>query len=212
MKLLTFAEQAGAGEPRLGALINLDRIVDRAAAHARTGDSVPLAALMRSLIAHREALAPVRGAIAAVGPNASPSICRARDTVRVLPPIRNPRKFLCVAKNHRSQLEEFARNQLVREIHGEHTGFVKLDSVSVGDEAEVARYRGIETLDYEPELAFIIGERAFRARKEAASAHIAGITLTDDLTAREIQKCEVAAGIRFWIAKNMPSFARLGPS
>src|SRR5204862_3502680 len=38
-----------------------------------------------------------------------------------------------------------------------------------------------------------------------------GITLTNDLTAREIQKREVASDTRFWTSKNMPGFGPVGP-
>jgi 2-keto-4-pentenoate hydratase/2-oxohepta-3-ene-1,7-dioic acid hydratase in catechol pathway len=136
---------------------------------------------------------------------------RPRNAVRLLAPIPFPGKFLCVGKNNRSHLEELARNQLIKEVPKEPTGFIKLNSVIVGDDAEVARPDGITTLDYEPELVFVIGKRAFRTRKADAMSHIAGITLTNDLTAREIQKREVASGTRFWTAKNMPGFGPLGP-
>ena len=36
--------------------------------------------------------------------------------------------------------------------------------------------------------------------------YIAGFTLTNDISAREIQQREVASGSRFWTAKNMPGF------
>jgi 2-keto-4-pentenoate hydratase/2-oxohepta-3-ene-1,7-dioic acid hydratase in catechol pathway len=41
--------------------------------------------------------------------------------------------------------------------------------------------------------------------------YISGFTLTNDVSAREIQKREVASGSRFWTAKNMPGFAPVGP-
>jgi 5-carboxymethyl-2-hydroxymuconate isomerase len=80
-----------------------------------------------------------------------------------------------------------------------------------GQDAEVARPQGISTLDYEPELVFVIGKRAHRVAKAGALDHIAGITVFNDVTAREIQKREVASGSRFWTAKNMPGFAPIGP-
>ena len=72
------------------------------------------------------------------------------------------------------------------------------------------RPRGISTLDYEPELTFVIGKRAFRVKRDDAMTYIAGITVTNDLSAREIQKQEVASGTRFWTAKNMPGFGPVG--
>ena len=41
--------------------------------------------------------------------------------------------------------------------------------------------------------------------------YVAGFTLMNDVSAREVQKREVASGSRFWTAKNMPGFAPVGP-
>src|ERR1700720_3874592 len=41
--------------------------------------------------------------------------------------------------------------------------------------------------------------------------YTAGFTLTNDVSAREIQQREVASGSRFWTSKNMPGFAPVGP-
>jgi acylpyruvate hydrolase len=134
-----------------------------------------------------------------------------RDHITLLPPILNPNVFFCVGKNNKSHLEELVQHQLIKEIPKEPTGFVKLNSVIVGDDAQVVRPRGISTLDYEPELTFVIGKRAFHVKREDATTYIAGITVTNDLSAREIQKREVASGTRFWTAKNMPGFGPVGP-
>jgi 2-keto-4-pentenoate hydratase/2-oxohepta-3-ene-1,7-dioic acid hydratase in catechol pathway len=131
--------------------------------------------------------------------------------VRLLPPIPDPHLFFCIGKNNKTHLEELVRNQLINEIPKEPTGFVKLSSVLVGDDAAVVRPDGITTLDYEPELTFVIGKRAFRVASRDALSYIAGITLTNDLTARQIQKQEVVSGTRFWTSKNMPGFGPVGP-
>jgi 2-keto-4-pentenoate hydratase/2-oxohepta-3-ene-1,7-dioic acid hydratase in catechol pathway len=127
------------------------------------------------------------------------------------PPIPDPGKFLCVGKNYRAHLDELVREKLIRELPKEPTGFIKLNSVLVGQNAEVARPDGIVTLDYEPELAFVIGRRAHKVSRADAMDYVAGITLFNDLTAREIQKREVESGTRFWTAKNMPGFGPVGP-
>ena len=41
--------------------------------------------------------------------------------------------------------------------------------------------------------------------------HVGGITVLNDLTAREIQKQEVVSGTKFWVSKNMPGFTPVGP-
>jgi len=214
MRLVTFHAK-GAAAARPGALIE-GAVIDLPAAHAARGQAVaaaPLPATLRGLIEAGEgALAAARAAVAfadAAGEGAP--FRHRREAVALLAPIPDPGKFLCVGKNNRSHLEELSRNGLLKEWPNEPTGFIKLNEVIVGDEAEVVRPAGITTLDYEPELAFAIGKRAFGVRAAEAMAHVAGITLFNDLTAREIQKREVISGTRFWIAKNMPGFGPVGP-
>jgi 2-keto-4-pentenoate hydratase/2-oxohepta-3-ene-1,7-dioic acid hydratase in catechol pathway len=128
-----------------------------------------------------------------------------------LPPIMNAEKFLCVGKNYRTHLEELKRTNLIKEIPQEPTSFIKLNSCLSGHEAKVVRPKGITRLDYEPELVFVIGKRALGAKKEEAMDYVAGVTILNDLTCRDLQLREVASGSRFWTGKNIPGFGPLGP-
>jgi 2-keto-4-pentenoate hydratase/2-oxohepta-3-ene-1,7-dioic acid hydratase in catechol pathway len=95
----------------------------------------------------------------------------------------------------------------------EVTGFVKITSCLVGHDARVAKPAAVEHLDYEPELVFVIGKRAFgvKADDDDAMDYAVGVTLLNDLTDRDMQKREVASGSRFWTSKNAPGFGPLGP-
>jgi 2-keto-4-pentenoate hydratase/2-oxohepta-3-ene-1,7-dioic acid hydratase in catechol pathway len=132
-------------------------------------------------------------------------------SVKLLPPVPDADKFLCVGKNYRSHLEELKRTDLIREMPGEPTGFVKLNSCLVGQDAKVERPPSVSHLDYEPELVFVLGRPCFRAKREDAFKYVVGITLLNDLTCRDTQKREVASGSRFWASKNAPGFGPLGP-
>ena len=212
MKLLTFSPREPGASPRVGAWLDRD-IVDLEAAQRRTGSTGGFPSSLKSLLAAGPSgLELARRAIAAAAnARAGDGTRYARDAVRLLPPVPDARLFFCVGKNNKSHLEELKRNQLIKEIPKEPTGFVKLSSAMVGDDARVVRPLGITTLDYEPELTFVLGRRAFRAANSDALAYVAGITLTNDLTARQIQKQEVASGTRFWTSKNMPGFGPVGP-
>lgn len=133
------------------------------------------------------------------------------EAATIEPPISTADKFICVGKNNRAHLEELKRTQLIKEIPAEPTGFVKLRSSLAGQDAKVVRPDDIVEFDYEPEMAFVIGRPGHRISREAAMDYVFGITLLNDLTAREIQRREVASGTRFWTAKNMPGFGPLGP-
>jgi 2-keto-4-pentenoate hydratase/2-oxohepta-3-ene-1,7-dioic acid hydratase in catechol pathway len=210
---------AGQTGVRVGLGIPGGRVVDMAAAaEALAGQSV-LSAVGRSvksfleagpvaLDAARALLAEVEGA--AKG-GANPTYILDESEVHFLPPVPDPEKFLCVGKNYRDHLEELKRTDLIKELPNEPTCFVKLNAVLCSQDAEVARPDGITTFDYEPELAFVIGKPGYRIPKEDAMDHVVGITIFNDLTAREIQKREVVSGSKFWMSKNMPNFGPVGP-
>jgi len=210
MKLLTFINKDRDATARVGAWLDGD-VIDLAA--ASRGSSTGFPSSLGSLLAAGAGgvAAAKRGIEAASRARPGDGVRFKRDHVTLLPPILDPNVFFCVGKNNKSHLEELVQNQLIKEIPKEPTGFVKLNSVMVGDDARVVRPRGISTLDYEPELTFVIGKRAFRVKRDDAMDYIAGITVTNDLSAREIQKREVASGTRFWTAKNMPGFGPVGP-
>ena len=134
-----------------------------------------------------------------------------KTSISYLPPIVDADKFLCVGKNYRKHLEELQRTDLIKEIPQEPTGFIKLNSCLVGHQAEVKKPDGIVRLDYEPELVFVMGKRALGVKKADAINYVAGVTILNDLTCRDLQQREVASGSRFWTAKNIPGFGPLGP-
>ena len=190
------------------------RIVDLAAA-ADLLDETPLPRTMKELLALgapglarvSELLDRVQSRLGHLPGNALLD----ESQIRFLPPIPDAEKFLCVGKNYRTHLEELKRNDLIREMPGEPTGFIKLNSCMTGHDTDVARPATVTHLDYEPELVFVIGKHAYGARREDAFDYIAGITLLNDLTCRDTQKREVASGSRFWTSKNAPGFGPLGP-
>jgi 5-carboxymethyl-2-hydroxymuconate isomerase/acylpyruvate hydrolase len=144
-------------------------------------------------------------------PNDHGSILIDAKNISYLPPITDAEKFLCVGKNYRTHLEELKRTNLIKEIPQEPTSFIKLNSCLSGHEAKVIRPKGITRLDYEPELVFVIGKRALGAKKSEAMDYVAGVTILNDLTCRDLQLREVASGSRFWTGKNIPGFGPLGP-
>jgi 5-carboxymethyl-2-hydroxymuconate isomerase/acylpyruvate hydrolase len=135
----------------------------------------------------------------------------AESEIRYLPPIPDADKFLCVGKNYRQHLEELKRTNLIREIPEEPTSFIKLNSCLAGHKEQVVIPDGVVRLDYEPELVFVIGKRALGVKKADAFDYVAGVTILNDLTCRDLQQREVASGSRFWTAKNIPGFGPLGP-
>jgi 5-carboxymethyl-2-hydroxymuconate isomerase/acylpyruvate hydrolase len=211
MRLMTFFLR-GADTPRIGARIG-NRVLDFAAAAGLTGEP-PLPRRMKTLLAAGDAaLRRVRELVAEAraDPGRFDAALLAERAVRYLPPIPDADKFLCVGKNYPTHLEELRNNDLLTETPQEPTAFIKLNSCLSGHNARVARPEGIVSLDYEPELVFVIGKRALGAKKAEALDYVAGVTILNDLTCRDLQKREVASGSRFWTGKNLPGFGPLGP-
>ncbi len=215
MRLATYTLLSDPGTVRIGALLE-GKLLDLVAGEAALGDGKALIpASMKGLLALGEAgLARARAVLAFASKNAGKldaTTLAPESAVRFLPPIPDADKFLCVGKNYRTHLEELRKNDLIKEMPGEPTGFIKLNSCLTGHGADVPRRETVNRLDYEPEMVFVLGKAARHAKKEDAASYIAGITILNDLTCRDTQKAEVASGSRFWTSKNAPSFGPLGP-
>jgi 2-keto-4-pentenoate hydratase/2-oxohepta-3-ene-1,7-dioic acid hydratase in catechol pathway len=189
-------------------------IVDLEAARTVRSGAPELPKTMRALLALPDGLARVAERVEAVasrrGDVAAGTLLSEND-IRWLPPIGDAEKFLCVGKNYRTHLEELKKNDLIREMPGEPTGFIKLNTCLAGHDSDVERPATVSRLDYEPELVFVIGKPAYGVKGRDAFDYVAGITLLNDLTCRDTQKREVASGSRFWTSKNAPGFGPLGP-
>ncbi|NJD88682.1 MAG: fumarylacetoacetate hydrolase family protein [Betaproteobacteria bacterium] len=210
MRLVTYSV-GPAGPARAGVRVG-HRILDIEAASRVNGEPLP-ASVKALLAAGRGAMSRVQALVkaATTGAKSFSHALHEERAVRLLPPVPDADKFLCVGKNYRQHLDELVKSDLLKEIPQEPTAFVKLNSCLVGQDAKVARPAGIVRLDYEPELVFVIGRRALGVKKVDAMDYVAGVTILNDLTCRDLQKREVASGSRFWTAKNIPGFGPLGP-
>ena len=207
MRLATFVDPLKGNDARFG-IASGDNIVDVVAAADRLHRAVPATSVKVALTSGAHTLAALKELVSAAE---QAKLYRPIAGVKFLPPIPDPSKFFCVGKNNKKHREELAANKMLTEVPNEPTGFIKLISTMSGDGDEVTKPADITTLDYEPELCYVVGKRAHGVRKAEAMDYISGFTLMNDVSAREIQKREVASGSRFWTAKNMPGFAPVGP-
>ena len=207
MRLATFADLSTSAGPRFG-VVRGEHVVDVVAAANTLNQPVPAMSVKAALTSGPQTLTALKALVDSAGRT---GLQRPIAGLKFLPPIPDPSKFFCVGKNNRKHREELAANKMLTEVPNEPTGFIKLVSTMSGDGDEVVKPADISTLDYEPELCYVVGKRAHGVKKADAMDYIAGFTLTNDVSAREIQKREVASGSRFWTAKNMPGFAPVGP-
>ena len=205
MRLATFIDPLKGNDARFG-IVNGETIVDVVAAADALHRAVPATTVKLALTSGPHTLAALKELAAAAA-----KLARPVTGLKFLPPIPDPSKFFCVGKNNKRHREELAANKMLTEVPNEPTGFIKLTSTMCGDGDKVVKPAGIVKLDYEPELCYVVGKRAHGVKKSEAMDYISGFTLTNDVSAREIQQREVASGSRFWTAKNMPGFAPVGP-
>jgi len=102
--------------------------------------------------------------------------------VRILPPVPDPAKIVCIGLNY----HDHAREQ-GKEAPETPTMFAKFPNALAGDGAEVELPAYSRRVDYEAEVAFAIADRCKDVPEEEAMEHVAGFTLLNDLSARDLQ-------------------------
>jgi 2-keto-4-pentenoate hydratase/2-oxohepta-3-ene-1,7-dioic acid hydratase in catechol pathway len=100
----------------------------------------------------------------------------------LLPPVPDPQKILCVGLNYRSHAEEAGLDPPKAPPI-----FAKFQNALVPDGAEVKLPAASDKVDYEAEVAMVIGRRCSEVDVKDATAAIAGYMLLNDLSARDLQ-------------------------
>jgi acylpyruvate hydrolase len=104
------------------------------------------------------------------------------NTVRLLPPVPVPQKILCVGLNYGDHLEE---SGLKKPEYPEI--FARFATSLIAHQEPIRRPRESAALDYEAELAVVIGKPGRRISQEHALDHVAGYSLFNDATVRDFQ-------------------------
>jgi 2-keto-4-pentenoate hydratase/2-oxohepta-3-ene-1,7-dioic acid hydratase in catechol pathway len=121
-----------------------------------------------------------------------------------------PRKFFHTAGNFVAHHEEL---QKVNWSHPVHKGIVFFQNVDaiIGPDEPIVYPEGLtKELDYELELAIIIGKSGRWFSPDEAGDYIAGYTVFNDITARDIQRREMESGV-FSFSKAIDTFCPIGP-
>ncbi|MBF4635310.1 fumarylacetoacetate hydrolase family protein [Agreia pratensis] len=100
-----------------------------------------------------------------------------------------------------------------RAANGEPYFFIGLPACVVGDDVPLVLPSYSEVHDWELELAVVIGREAFRVSREDALDHVAGYTIVNDITTRDLvfRKDMKEIGTDWYRAKNAPGFLPTGP-
>jgi len=125
----------------------------------------------------------------------------ALQDVKLLAPAE-PSKIVCVGKNYKAHADEMKEGQPEEPLL-----FLKPNTCVVGPEDGIVYPIESNRVDYEAELAVVIGKKAHRVEKGHAAEYIFGYTCLNDVTARDIQK-----GDGQWTrGKSFDTFCPIGP-
>ncbi|MGW4486658.1 fumarylacetoacetate hydrolase family protein [Amycolatopsis sp. NPDC004368] len=134
--------------------------------------------------------------------------------VRLRAPFPTPRRnIFCVGKNYRDHAAEFGRSGYDSPDRSEDLPtrpilFTKATTAVVGPGDDIDPHTGLTAeLDYEGELAVIIGRGGRRITRENAFAHVWGYTILDDVTARDLQRDHK----QWLLGKSLDTHCPMGP-
>jgi 2-keto-4-pentenoate hydratase/2-oxohepta-3-ene-1,7-dioic acid hydratase in catechol pathway len=137
------------------------------------------------------------------------------DTERVIPiadirlhaPVENPRKFLAIAANYQSHIDEVLASNPAYVPPTSQRWFAKMPSCINGPYDPILMPPESTQLDYEVELAIIIGRRCRRVPRAHAASVVAGFTVCNDVSARDWQRRSPT----IMLGKSFDTHGPLGP-
>ena len=185
MKLVTFVEGNKAARPGL--------VVD--------GGVVDLGAEgFEDAIAFMSAPVSVQADVAGAAARSGTRI--ALEEVRLLAPVPNPPRIFGIGVNYAEHAAESGSK--TRDVP---TVFIVLSSAVVGPGADVVLPPNSSMVDYEAELAVVIGKAGYRIAASQWEEHVFGYTIMNDVSARDVQR----ATTQWSLGKSFPTFAPMGP-
>lgn len=197
MRLVTFAAEGR--EPRLGCVRD-GRVIDLADA---SGQQLP-STLIDLVVAGEDAWWLARVITEAEGVGSTPF-----NDMTLLAPIPVPRKnVFCVGRNYVEHVKEgAAARQSEPELPKVPVFFTKAPTSVIGSDAPIPFPSGTERLDWEAELAVVIGRRGRDIKAADAHHYVFGYTAANDLSARDLQ-----FGHTQWFkGKSLDATCPLGP-
>ncbi|TAK62535.1 fumarylacetoacetate hydrolase family protein [Methylobacter sp.] len=186
MKLVTFTHN---NETRVGAVVG-DFVVD-----SKNNTKIP-ATMLEFLSAGSSALDAMRQQIDSGNDRI------ALDRIKLHAPVPRPGKYLAISLNYADHIEEIGLDK------PEYPSFfTKQSTCVIGPGDAIHRPKVSDKLDYEGELAFVIGTRCRHVPVEKAHQVIAGFTIANDVSVRDWQ----FRSPTFTVGKSFDTHGPLGP-
>lgn len=200
MRLASFSSSQ---EERFGVLVDDDHILDLTAALAESAADLCVRTMLDYVRAGEPATEAARKLLTAASADEQlASLVVPLTAVQLLAPIPRPPKMIFVGRNYNDHIAEAAAARPAFP-----SSFSKLPTNVIGPNATILLPAMSTEIDFEAELAFVIGRAASRVKIDDAYDYIAGYTIANDVGARDIQfKHNQLA-----LSKNFRTFAPMGP-
>jgi acylpyruvate hydrolase len=155
----------------------------------------------KALEAARKALA-----YASTNPAGGAGVIIDSKEIRLMSPVPRPGALVSAGKNFSDHVAEMAS----KKGPSSPVAFLKLPGTVIGPEDDIPYPPEVKNLDYEVELAIIIGKACIDVSQDYAFDYIAGYATFNDISARDIIRSENKTGIHL-MGKSFPGFAPMGP-
>lgn len=214
MKLINFT---AAGFTRAGAIVGEDKVVDLNYAYQaqlKAEGKYRYEEIAQAFVPNntdelyqggKESIALAQGAIdfiLAHPDSFDKKVVFNKSEVKVEAPVQKPGKIICVGHNYREHILEMGR-----ELPSNPVIFAKFANTILGPDDDIPFYPISDQLDYEAEFTFVIGKQARNVSEEDALDYVAGYTITNDVTYRDIQRRTMQ-----WLqGKTVDGSAPMGP-
>jgi 2-keto-4-pentenoate hydratase/2-oxohepta-3-ene-1,7-dioic acid hydratase in catechol pathway len=180
MKIVSYYDQSGVrGGVLLGeSVFDLERLLS-AAPEAASGST---ASVREFLELYGAELASISAALIARAERDDSARVAPRSELRLAAPLADPAKVLCVGLNYKDHVAETGRA-----LPEYPDLFAKFASSLIGPDDEIGGAAVSDNLDFEGEVAVVIGRAATRVSEADALQYVAGLAPLNDLTARYLQ-------------------------
>lgn len=128
------------------------------------------------------------------------------DDYSLIAPIKRPRAIYALGRNYPAHARESGL-----EVTEEPTVFAKAPTSVIGPDEDVIYKKWLTRVDPEAELAVIIGKGGSNISEEDAPSHIAGYTILNDVTARDMQNKDLSSSLPWYRSKGIDTFCPMGP-
>ncbi len=199
------------GAPRAGVVLANGKVLDLAEAGRDAPGSAGAALRTASLQAIIEAGPEALDLVRTLADTADPSAQHQPGDHATLAPLPSPAKnVFCVGRNYAEHIAEGDRAQNQKVGVTEHpVFFTKPRTAVIGPGAAIPLFPHVSTsIDYEVELALVIGKRGRDIRPEDVFDHILGYTIINDISARDIQRRH---GGQYFKGKGLDGSCPMGP-